>query len=75
MICTNCKTAADLTEAAGSLFEPLQVGATGVTAETGPYALATAAAIVRLHTQCDGSDQGCGCQHRDTAAERRPVIQ
>jgi hypothetical protein len=36
---------------------------TGLTAEDGPMALATAAAVVRLHSECEGGVQGCGCQH------------
>ncbi len=79
MICVKCRTGADLTKAGVEVFEERATfvfgGATvsgGLTDDDGPAALATAAAIVRLHTECDGSDQGCPCQHRGTAAQRLP---
>jgi hypothetical protein len=45
----------------------------GLSAEDGPWALCVAAAVVRLHTECQGGDAGCGCQHRGTQAVRYPA--
>lgn len=74
MICTNCKAGADLL---ASLPPTALVIGTAETMETVADGLeAKARAFVaeadRLHGDCLGGEQGCGCQHRGTPSERRP---
>jgi hypothetical protein len=68
MICPKCCTAADLMEAATDLFDQREDVWGGLKIEDGPAALVVAAAINHLHAACEGGEQGCGCQHRGTAA-------
>jgi hypothetical protein len=74
MLCLNCKTAADLTVAATDLFtrdyDDPWYGREGLDGEEGVFALAVAAAVVKLHAECGDR---CPCQHRGTSVARRPA--
>ena len=76
MICLNCKTAADLMEAAADLFtwDLSRFGGSGTSdalgPEDGPAALCVAAAIVKLYGRCPGGTW-CDSQRRGTPYERK----
>lgn len=74
MICPKCATGADLMEAAVLVFklpydDPWGGPSDVIYWDNAIAAMATAAAINRLHAQCEGGQQGCGCQHRGTGVE------